>query len=188
MAELVVSGFTVFRIGVIEMGLSALNQADIDEARQMLMQCCTSSQWVEHMINSRPFAGKDKVFCQADAHWNDLTEDDYLEAFDGHPKIGNIDSLKAKYADTKKLAAGEQSGMEVADDKVIEVLAKGNLDYEQKFGFIFIVCASGKTAVEMSQLLLDRLPNDRQTEIRIAAEEQRKIFHIRITKLLDESS
>ena len=108
-----------------------------------------------------------------------------MQAFQGHPKIGDVGSLKAKYANTKELAAGEQSGMTVATDDVISTLAKGNLDYENKFGFIFIVCATGKSAQEMSELLQARLTNERTTELVNAAEEQRKIFQIRLNQLLE---
>jgi len=88
-----------------------------------------------------------------------------------------------KYANTKALAAGEQSGMNVADEQTVVELAQGNDDYHAKFGFIFIVCATGKSAGEMNALLQGRIGNDRATELLNAAEEQRKIFHIRLNKL-----
>ncbi|MEQ8802229.1 MAG: 2-oxo-4-hydroxy-4-carboxy-5-ureidoimidazoline decarboxylase, partial [Haliea sp.] len=114
-----------------------------------------------------------------------LGEADLLEAFEGHPKIGDVNSLKAKYSSTKALAAGEQSSVDEAGDAIIEALARGNSEYEEKFGFIFIVCATGKSAREMSGLLQARLPNDRATELANAAGEQRKIFQIRLSKLLE---
>ena len=113
-----------------------------------------------------------------------MTEADYLQAFEGHPKIGDITSLKAKYANTKELASGEQSAVDEASDEVLERLAQGNDTYQEKFGFIFLVCATGKSAAEMLALLEMRLPNDRATELINAAEEQRKIFHIRLGKML----
>lgn len=137
------------------------------------------------MVASRPYNSAAQLRSAADDHWRGLQEADYLQAFDGHPKIGDVSSLKARYADTKALAAGEQSGVQRASDEIIRRLADGNLRYEQKFGFIFIVCATGRSAEQMSELLEARLPNDRPTELLHAAEEQRKIFQIRLNQLLE---
>jgi 2-oxo-4-hydroxy-4-carboxy-5-ureidoimidazoline decarboxylase len=167
------------------MSLDGINQASPADAAQLFRQCCTSGHWIERMVATRPYASADALRQQADSHWRDMAEADYLEAFDGHPKIGDVGSLKAKYANTKALAAGEQSGVNVATDEVIRRLAAGNRQYEEKFGFIFIVCATGKSAEEMTDLLEARLPNERQVELENAAEEQRKIFHIRLNQLLD---
>lgn len=159
--------------------INGMNERDATHA---LMQCCTSSVWVAKMVESRPYRDLDSLFEAANQHWIGLAEQDYLEAFDGHPKIGDVNSLMKKYANTKALAAGEQSGMDAADQETIALLAQGNRDYQQKFGFIFIVCATGKSAAQMNEMLQARLGNDRDTELRNAAEEQRKIFHIRLTK------
>jgi 2-oxo-4-hydroxy-4-carboxy-5-ureidoimidazoline decarboxylase len=167
------------------MTLQSINEANTEQAKQLFLQCCTSDHWIDSMVNARPYASPQDVRSKADDHWRELREEDYLQAFEGHPKIGDVDSLKAKYANTKELAAGEQSGMTVATDDVISTLAKGNLDYENKFGFIFIVCATGKSAQEMSELLQARLTNERTTELANAAEEQRKIFQIRLNQLLE---
>ena len=105
-------------------------------------------------------------------------------AFEAHPKIGDIKSLKAKYASTEALASGEQAGARVAPEAVLQRLKDGNDAYLHKFGFIFIVCATGKSAEQMLELLEQRLPNSREQELRIAAEEQAKITHIRLDKLL----
>lgn len=166
------------------MSLDTLNAMPHDEAQHAFMQCCTSSAWVSRMVDSRPYADADSLFCRADENWQDLEEDDFLEAFDGHPKIGDVGSLRKKYANTKALAAGEQSGVNSADESTIQALSEGNSAYEDKFGFIFIVCATGKNAAEMLALLQARLANDRDSELKNAAEEQRKIFHIRLEKLL----
>jgi len=120
----------------------------------------------------------------ADNSWRSLKDDDYLEAFAGHPRIGDISSLREKYQDTRELAASEQSGVNSATETVLHQLAEGNRRYEATFGFIFIVCASGKSAAEMNDLLQKRLANSREQELTIAAEEQRKIFNIRLEKLL----
>lgn len=166
------------------MNLQMLNELTQDEAQHQFMQCCTSSTWVEYMAAARPFENADALKSAADKGWKNLAEQDYLEAFDGHPKIGDVNSLRAKYANTKALASGEQSAVNQASEQVLTALAQGNDDYQNKFGFIFIVCATGKSAQQMLDLLLARLPNDRATELTNAAEEQRKIFHIRLEKLL----
>jgi 2-oxo-4-hydroxy-4-carboxy-5-ureidoimidazoline decarboxylase len=164
------------------MNFKDINLMSESDAKNAFMQCCTSSIWVHKMVQSRPFNDLNSLFEAANLHWLDLTEADYLEAFDGHPKIGNVNSLVKKYADTKTLAAGEQSGMNAANELTIKALAKGNDDYLSKFGFIFIVCATGKSAAQMLALLQKRIINDRETELENAAEEQRKIFHIRLNK------
>ncbi len=166
------------------MNLNELNNATAQDALKALMQCCTSATWVDKMVAARPFADENALVQAADKCWLGLSEADYLEAFDGHPKIGDVNSLRAKYANTKALASGEQGLVKQASDEVLEALGQGNDDYFNKFGFIFIVCASGKSAAEMLALLQARLPNDRQTELKNAAEEQRKIFQIRLGKLL----
>ena len=166
------------------MTLLALNQADTAEAARLLRQCCTSENWIALLLQARPFADASALHAEADRAWDAMQETDYLQSFEGHPKIGDVNSLKAKYASTKALAAGEQAAVDSAGDQIITALAEGNAAYEKKFGFIFIVCASGKSAGEMLGLLQARLPNSREQELMNAAEEQRKIFHLRLEKLL----
>ncbi len=160
-----------------------INKFTIEKASDAFMQCCTSTTWVSKMVASRPYNSIDELYSVANQHWIGLEEPDYLEAFDGHPKIGDVNSLMKKYANTKALAAGEQSGMNAADEQTIKQLSQGNSDYQDKFGFIFIVCATGKSAQEMNAMLQARLTNNRSAELLNAAEEQRKIFHIRLSKL-----
>lgn len=166
------------------MTIEEINQVDDNTASHSFRQCCTSETWIARMLANRPFAGAQALRTAADSNWRGLADEDYLQAFDGHPKIGDVSSLKAKYANTKELAAGEQSSVDQASETTIQALADGNTAYEEKFGFIFIVCATGKSAAEMLQLLEARMPNSRDLELRNAAEEQRKIFHLRLEKLL----
>lgn len=166
------------------MNLNDLNNQTLAQASHTFMQCCTSSTWVDAMVKARPFTDRRSISHQADLAWQELAESDYMEAFEGHPKIGDVSSLRAKYANTKELAGNEQGLVKEANDDVLETLSQGNTDYEQKFGFIFIVCATGKSAKEMSDLLQARLPNSKAQELINAAEEQRKIFHLRIDKAL----
>ena len=168
------------------MTLENLNQLPTTDANHTFMQCCTSSTWVTKMVNARPFSSEAALTQAADDAWLGLTEQDYFEAFEGHPKIGDVSSLRAKYANTKALAGTEQSLVKEANNDVLEMLSQGNSDYEKKFGFIFIVCATGKSAKEISDLLQARLPNNKTQELVNAAEEQRKIFQLRIDKTLAE--
>ncbi|OUR75834.1 2-oxo-4-hydroxy-4-carboxy-5-ureidoimidazoline decarboxylase [Colwellia psychrerythraea] len=166
--------------------LENLNQLPAAEANHTFMQCCTSSTWVKKMVEARPFSSALAIKKAANNAWQGLSEQDYFEAFEGHPKIGDVSSLRAKYANTKELAGNEQGLVKEANDDVLEVLSQGNSDYEEKFGFIFIVCATGKSAKQMSDLLQARLPNNKTQELVNAAEEQRKIFQLRIDKALAE--
>ena len=167
--------------------LEQFNHLSNEETKTKLMQCCTSSVWVDRMSDLRPFISRQELNETADKVWADLEENDYLEAFDGHPKIGDVNSLREKYANTKALASNEQQSVNEASEKVLLDLAKYNEEYLNKFGFIFIVFATGKSAAQMLDILLARISNDRKTELVNAAEEQRKIFQIRLTKLFGEA-
>ncbi|MDM3872332.1 2-oxo-4-hydroxy-4-carboxy-5-ureidoimidazoline decarboxylase [Porticoccus sp. W117] len=166
------------------MSLNTLNTASEAEARHIFMQCCTSEAWVDHMVQNRPYASVHALAVAGNQHWSCLQEEDYLQAFEGHPKIGDVESLSKKYRNTKELASGEQSLVKEASKDVLHKLIDGNAAYETKFGFIFIVCATGKSAQQMLSLLEYRLSNDRPTELVNAAEEQRKILQLRLEKLL----
>ncbi|MFN2330079.1 MAG: 2-oxo-4-hydroxy-4-carboxy-5-ureidoimidazoline decarboxylase [Chromatocurvus sp.] len=166
------------------MTLADLNTADDETASQALSRCCSSRRWIETLVQERPYADEDALRRAADRIWSNLDENDYLEAFAGHPQIGDVDSLREKYADTRSLAEDEQAGVAGADEITLNELARCNADYISRFGFIFIVCASGKSVHEMLTLLESRLANSRHEEIAIAAEEQRRIFQRRIGQLL----
>ena len=137
------------------------------------------------MAGSRPFADLSSVHHTAEKIWNGLSREDWLEAFTAHPRIGDVNSLRKKFENTRTWASGEQSGVNEAEEKVLHGLAEGNESYEKKFGFIFIVCATGKSAAEMLALLQARLPNTREQEMVNAAAEQVKITRIRLDKWLE---
>lgn len=160
-----------------------LNEGDADTARELLRKCCAAEKWIAGMLAARPFRDDAHLESTAADVWRSLSTDDWKEAFAAHPRIGDLDSLRAKYADTKNWSAGEQSGVDAAADETLEQLAAGNDAYVEKFGYIFIVCATGKTAEEMLSLLKSRLDNKPDDEIRIAAEEQLKITQLRLRKL-----
>lgn len=168
--------------------LHTLNSMTVDEAGGLLQQCCAAVRWVNSMVESRPYSTMDQVLRSADSVWSAMGEKDFLQAFDAHPKIGDPASLKKKYQNTHSMAKGEQSGMYAASDQVISDLSRLNDEYHQRFGFIFIVCATGKTADEMLSLISARVLNARHDEILIAAEEQRKITAIRLNNLLTTKS
>ena len=135
------------------------------------------------MVRRRPFGSAAGLATAARLAWDDLTYTDWLEAFSHHPKIGDRDALARRFAATAQLSAGEQRGVDSAAADVLDALAAGNRDYETRFGYIFIVCASGKSAAEMLDLMRARLPNDPEVEIRIAAGEQAKITELRLLQV-----
>lgn len=151
-----------------------------DTAREILQRACGSRRWVDRMLARRPFGSDAALKAAAREEWFALEESDWLEAFSHHPKIGDRAALAARFPATHDLSVKEQSGVSSASASVIDDLADANERYLDRFGFIFIVCATGKSAEEMLQLLRDRLPNDRATELRIAAEEQAKIMELRL--------
>lgn len=124
----------------------------------------------------------------ADDVFDGLSDDDWKEAFAFHPQIGDAESLRMRFAGNKEWSGAEQSGMSQADEQTIQDLAVGNQKYEKRFGYIFIICASGKSASEMLSLLNERLGNETGDELTIAANEQRKISHLRIDKLIDSTT
>lgn len=130
------------------------------------------------MIERRPFGSRGAVFKAADEIWKSLEPSDWLEAFAHHPRIGE--------QTTNSIAAREQSAVKKADSAVRVQLARINRDYEQRFGYIYIVCATGKSAEEMLAIARSRLNNDPATELTVAAEEQRKITQLRLAKLLED--
>lgn len=166
------------------MTVAELNALPAARARDELRRCCGSSRWVEEMERRRPFSDRDAVLASSEAVWAGCGPDDWLEAFSHHPRIGGKDALRAKFASTSAWARGEQAGAASADERTLEALARGNAAYEARFGHLFIVCATGKTAGEMLALLESRLGNEPAAERRLAAAEQAKITKIRLEKLL----
>jgi 2-oxo-4-hydroxy-4-carboxy-5-ureidoimidazoline decarboxylase len=152
--------------------------------RRLLLTCCGSTRWADRMLARRPFGSREALLTAARDEWFALDEADWREAFTHHPRIGDRESLRARFPSTAHLSAREQSGVSAASDEVLDRLAAGNRAYEEKFGFIFIVFASGKSAEEMLGLLRARLGNDDPArEIRIAAGEQARITERRLESL-----
>jgi 2-oxo-4-hydroxy-4-carboxy-5-ureidoimidazoline decarboxylase len=164
--------------------LDRLNALPTAAARAELLRCCGSSRWVDALVDQRPFADKDALQAAAEAVWNGLSADDWKEAFRHHPRIGDKDALRKRFASTRDWAGTEQAGALRASEDVLEALAEGNRSYEERFGYVFIVCATGKSAAEMLALLRERLSHEPETEIRVAASEQARITRLRLEKLL----
>jgi len=166
------------------MTLDQLNTISATEAEAELLKCCGSRRWVSETTAGRPFETLDKLLSQADRIWWSLSEADWLEAFRAHPKIGEKKAATAQSAEAQKWSAQEQSGVAQAPASTISELAERNREYEDRFGFIFIVCASGKSSKEMLAIINERIRNDAETELRTAAKEQSKITRLRLEKLL----
>jgi len=164
--------------------LDDLNALEPHEAADAFARCFGARRWVERMVSARPFASREALLAAADRAADALDRDDWLEAFSHHPRIGGVDALRAKFASTRTWSANEQAGAAEADDAVLRALADGNDAYDRRFGHIFIVCATGKSAAEMLAILRSRIGNDAATELAVAASEQRKIARLRLEKLL----
>ena len=165
--------------------LAAWNKADAATALDAMIACCGARRWAEAMIALRPIASIVELSEAADRIWSTMDEADWLEAFACHPRIGE---RKAAHSTAQSAAwsRAEQASTDSATERLLAELAEGNALYEQRFGFTYIVCATGKSAEEMLAILNRRLASDRATELREAAEQQRQIMQIRLGKWLVE--
>lgn len=165
--------------------LEQLNNASRETAETSFLDCCGSRSWAQKMTEARPFADDGELIKKAEQIWQNLAAEDWLEAFAAHPKIGARKAAPLQQEQSATWSRGEQSDVQTATETVLDALAEANRLYEKKFGFIFIVCATGKNAEEMLEICRARLSNEANAEIRIAADEQRKITEIRLKKLLE---
>ncbi len=164
------------------MTLSEFNALPKEDAIAALYGCCHCQFWAKQVAERRPFASVEKLITTANCFWTGVEEAQILEAFSGHARIGDIDLLRSRYAGR---ATQEQGQVLQASEAVIQSLYQLNHEYEAKNGFIFIVCASGKSAEEMLRLLQDRIDNPRDVELQNGAREQGDITRLRIAKLID---
>jgi OHCU decarboxylase len=162
-----------------------LNSLPAADVQHELGKCCGAKRWAERLIAERPFESLDDLIAKADGVWWSLEPRDWLEAFRSHPKIGEQKAAAATSEQSKRWAEAEQSGVGSAAAQTIQALADLNKEYETKFGYIFIVCASGRSSEEMLANLRSRLGNNPDEELRIAAAEQAKITRLRLQKLLE---
>jgi allantoicase len=163
--------------------ISWLNSLPEEELRKSLLDCCGSQAWVEQMLAVKPFAGIENLLESADRIWSALAETDWREAFRHHPPIGSKKAAAKQSRKAKNLSSGEQARAQSASAETLAQLAEANQEYFAKFGNVFLICATGKSAEEILENLRARLPNDAETETRIAAEEQGKITRLRLEKL-----
>jgi 2-oxo-4-hydroxy-4-carboxy-5-ureidoimidazoline decarboxylase len=170
----------------VTIAVAELDELPSAQAAELLRACCGASRWVAGMVARRPFHTRDVALDEADDVWWSLDPDDWLEAFAHHPRIGERTGAVPQDARGAAWSAGEQAGVADAGEDVQAALAAANRAYEARFGHIYIVCATGKSAEEMLAIVRTRLANDADTELRVAAEEQRKITRLRLEKLLTD--
>ena len=153
-----------------------VNALSDERARAALQRCCGARHWVDAMLAARPFVNDAELLASAERVWWKLGRADWLEAFAHHSRIGE----RAGDAWSWR----EQAGMDGAGEDTRRALAQGNRDYEKRFGYVFLICATGKTAEQMLEALRGRLMHDPATELRIAAGEQASITRLRLDNLV----
>jgi 2-oxo-4-hydroxy-4-carboxy-5-ureidoimidazoline decarboxylase len=166
--------------------LKRLDALPQPEALAAFLRCCGSRRWARAMARGRPYGDEAALQAAAERAFAPLARADWLEAFSDHPRIGERSAPAERFPTTAGWSAAEQRGVTGAGEDVLDALVGANRDYEARFGHIFIVCATGKGAAEMLALMRERLPNEPDAELAIAAAEQRKITAIRLKKLLSE--
>jgi 2-oxo-4-hydroxy-4-carboxy-5-ureidoimidazoline decarboxylase len=164
--------------------LDWLNGLPLEEAKAELLRCCGSSRWADGMARARPFKDDAAVYAEAGWLWSQTGPEDWREAISHHPRIGDVNKLRERFKASGAWSEQEQQGMQGAGEDVVQALADGNREYEARFGFIFLICATGKSAREMLEHLRERMNNPPALELRIAAGEQAQITRLRLEKLL----
>ncbi|MEM7220744.1 MAG: 2-oxo-4-hydroxy-4-carboxy-5-ureidoimidazoline decarboxylase [Pseudomonadota bacterium] len=169
-------------------GLTEFNALSLDAARDALLGCCASPVWARAVAAARPFANWDALLERARADWEAVDDDERLTAFAAHPLIGDVELLRERFNRSGDRANAEQGQVLDADDSVLVDLARLNVEYRERHGFIFIIFAHGKSAREMRDTLRERLPRSTQSEIIAAAREQMQITELRLRALLAAAS
>lgn len=164
--------------------LASWNVMTLDEAAEEILPCCGSKAWALEMSARRPIRDENALMKASDDVWRHLAESDWLEAFRSHPRIGESTASKAISGPSARWSHEEQWSVNTAGNALKKALAEGNRAYEQQFGRIFILCATGKPAEEMLDILRRRLDNDGETELQESAEQQRQIAQLRLKKWL----
>jgi len=164
--------------------LEQWNRLPVDDAVKEILPCCDSTAWAGGMAARRPFSDVTTLLAASDETWSNLTAADWMEAFRSHPRIGESRAAQSGSVQSATWSAQEQRNIAAAGETVKIALAEANQEYEKRFRHIFIVCATGKSAAEILEILRRRLQNDGPTELREAAEQQRHITRIRLTEWL----
>lgn len=161
-----------------------LNALEPRQAADVLRRACGAERWVTSMLARRPFASTGELLASASEEWQRATEQECLEAFSQHPQIGeDLPALRERFGSTLDLTSREQAGVEGSSEETLLALRDMNVAYRRRFGFIFIICATGKTAAQMLEALRQRLDNERRAELAIAAAEQARITRLRLEGL-----
>jgi 2-oxo-4-hydroxy-4-carboxy-5-ureidoimidazoline decarboxylase len=166
--------------------LSRWNSASEQRATEEILPCCGSLAWAKQLVEHRPIEDESSLIVASDEIWNHLEPKNWMEAFSKHPRIGERKAPPAASSQSAVWSAQEQGSAAGADETIQATLAEANRQYERRFGRVFIVCATGKSADEMLTILQRRLSNDEAAELREAAEEQRKITNLRLKKWLSQ--
>ena len=163
--------------------LEQLNLLHELQAERRLLACCGSHAWARGVAAARPYYTFNELLATSDRVWSQLAPDDWREAFSHHPRIG--DSASSARNTAEHWSEREQARARGGSATTLAELAELNAEYEDRFGYVFLICATGKTADEILERARERLNNDPDTELRVAAEEQRLITHLRLRRLLD---
>lgn len=166
--------------------LDWLNAAPHTEAVAALFRCCGCAGWAGAVASARPFPSPEALVAVSEVIWAKASNEDVLEALSHHPRLGDRETLRARFLASHDWSADEHSAVSAADGATLEDLAQANQDYETRFGHIFVACTTGKTAADLLALLRERLGNAPGPELKIAALEQMKITRLRLAKVLRE--
>jgi 2-oxo-4-hydroxy-4-carboxy-5-ureidoimidazoline decarboxylase len=166
--------------------LERWNLLSVQGAIQEILACCGSDAWAHQLVARRPIPDESSLIAASEEIWGRLSTEDRLQAFCKHPRIGGRKATAEAPSTSATWSAHEQQSVAAAGESIQAALAQGNLEYEKRFGRVFIVCATGKSAAEMLEILSLRLRNDDAAELHEAAEEQRKITNIRLKKWLSQ--
>lgn len=164
--------------------LTRWNQLPPADAAREILSCCGSEAWARELVNRRPLHDETSLLAASDDVWKSLDCEDWMQAFAHHPRIGERKAPASASARSATWSVQEQQRVTGAEESAQAALAEGNREYERRFGRIFLVCANGKSADEILAILDRRLHNTDAVELKEAAEEQRKITHLRLKKWL----
>lgn len=166
--------------------LARWNTLDAEAAAREVLPCCGSRAWAAALASKRPISDETSLLAESSAAWPSLPEDAWHEAFNSHPRIGQKTPQSYATAESLRWSAQEQHTALSEDAVAKRAVEEANRRYEQKFGRIFILCASGKSSIEILSLLEARMNNDAATELREAAEQQRQITQLRLHRWLEQ--
>ena len=166
--------------------VATVDRLPAEAASEMLRACCGATRWVEGMLAHRPFVSILSLLSAADDVWHLMGPADWREAFEHHPRLGDTGGVAAQDERARTWSSDEQAGMASAGTDERDVLAAANAAYEARFGYICIICATGMGVAEIATLTEERLRNELEEELPVAAEEQRKITRLRLLKLFHD--